>query len=378
MTKRTLLSTVTALGSVLIGLSAPACGGDDTAVPPDAATDGTSSDGAAPGDGSTEGGGSDAASDAGPPTAAFVAHFNAATGELPEGLTIRGGKAYLGFAPTGKIVSVDVATGAVTPYASLPTTAANFTLGMVFDAAGNLYVGVGAAAAGGAATAGVYKVPPSGDAGGAPVRQWAGAAMLFPNGLSLDTAGTRLYVADSNDGAVYRFALTDPVTTTATPWKKDPLLAGDAVDAGVGTCPKPNAGFPLGANGIIVDASGAYVANTDKGLLVRVPIDGSGNPGTATAVVNDCAKLEGIDGIAFDSKDQSIVALVNSANTLVRIVGAGSVPLLSGAPFDSPASIVQVPGQSGPEQFLVTNAAFASAQTDGGSPQPGLLKVSVP
>jgi len=249
---------------------------------------------------------------------------------------------------------------------------------MLFDGAGNLYVGVGASGAAGAATAGVYKIPAGADGGGAAVRQWAGPAMLFPNGFAFDTAGTHLFVADSNDGAVYRFALTDAVTTAATPWKKDPALAGDLPDAGAGTCPKPSAGFPIGANGIILDATTAYVANTDKGTLVTIAVDGAGNAGALAVAVNDCAKLEGLDGIAFDTKDQSILGLVNSGNSLVRITGSTIVTLRSGAPFDSPASIVQIPGQTAPEQFLVTNAAFTSAQTDGGSPQAGLLKILIP
>jgi len=103
MTKRTLLSTVTVLGSAMIALLSPACGGDDTAVPTDAGTDGSTTqdgatnDGATGGDGGTNDG---AANDAGVPAPTFVTHFTAANGELPEGLTYRGGKAYVGLAPT--------------------------------------------------------------------------------------------------------------------------------------------------------------------------------------------------------------------------------------------------------------------------------------
>src|SRR5438552_19053578 len=67
--------------------------------------------------GTAGGGAGSGGSGGGPsvPTATLVAPTDASSGGLPEGLAVREGKAYLGFAPTSQIVELDLAGGATTP-----------------------------------------------------------------------------------------------------------------------------------------------------------------------------------------------------------------------------------------------------------------------
>ena len=132
---------------------------------------------------------------------------NASAFELPNGVAYRNGKVYMDYAPTGQIVTVNPATGAITPYAQLPSVPnASLALGMIFDAAGNLYVTLGMNAPAGASVRGIYKIPELADGGaGAPVLFAGGATpgdMIVPDGLAFDAAGN-LFVTDAA-GAVYK------------------------------------------------------------------------------------------------------------------------------------------------------------------------------
>src|SRR6267142_7011348 len=63
--------------------------------------------------------------DAGAPTAQLVARFDQNKGQLPEGLAIRDGAPYVGFATTSEVAKVDVANGTFTTFANLPKPAPN-------------------------------------------------------------------------------------------------------------------------------------------------------------------------------------------------------------------------------------------------------------
>jgi len=139
-------------------------------------------------------------SDAPPPSLDVVAHFDPAQGQLPEGLAVRDGVAYVGFAPAASVVTVDAA-GHVAPYATVPSTEGGtkgLTLGLALDGAGELYVAQ--ASFDPSVVAGVYRVPVGGGAATAPFA--SDPAMTFPNGLAFDRSG-RLFVADSG-GAILR------------------------------------------------------------------------------------------------------------------------------------------------------------------------------
>ena len=288
-------------------------------------------------------------------TAEVVTAFQPAQGQLPEGLAVRDGTRYVGFAPGAAVVAVDP-RGAVAPYATVPSTAGGskgYTLGLAFDGDGRLYIAQ--ASFDPSVAPGIFRVPAGGGSATAP---WAAdPAMTFPNGLAFASDGS-LFVADST-GVVFRIAASGAVTT----WKSDPLLVGDP-KACPGVLP-----IAIGANGIVVTASDVWVTNTDHGALIRIPIRGDGTAGDATAVVSDCA-LAGADGLAL-ADDGSFVAAINGQNEIARITQDGKHSLIvSGKPLDFPASVVL----DGPITW-VTDAAFVSAQTQGATPAPSLVEV---
>src|SRR4051812_35680047 len=51
----------------------------------------------------------------------LVAHFDAALGQLPEGLVVADAAAFVGFAPTSQVMRVDLTTFQTSPWGKLPT-----------------------------------------------------------------------------------------------------------------------------------------------------------------------------------------------------------------------------------------------------------------
>ncbi len=387
---RSRLLMASTLAAVAGAFALIGCGDDDTVSPGDIVVDGgqdgTTGDTGASDTGAQDGA-NDARADGGPSVnATTIVKTNAALGELAESVAYRGTDTYLTYAPTGKIVKV-AANGTVTPYAQVPisTTSAskNFALGLAFDAAGNLYVGVSTATPADAlAPAGIYKIPTGGTDGGtvAPVPFATSPTMNFPNALLFDDAG-KLWITDSF-GTL--FNVDGTLGGIATAYLADPALQGDNA-----ACPLPGQPYPIGANGIAFDPTkqSFYIANTNKGTITRVPRLTDGGTPTATVVVNDCAKLEGIDGLITDSKTGNLIAVNNGQNLVQRIVpplgdaGVGTIETIySGPPLDSPAGIVEIPGAASPQVFHIANAAFVSASlpADAGvTPAPGLVKLTI-
>jgi sugar lactone lactonase YvrE len=282
--------------------------------------------------------------------------FDPSKGELPEGLAVRDGATYVGFAPTASIVKVD-GTGKRAAFATLPTTfggTKGYTLGLGFDPPGALYA-LEASFDPASVQAGVYKIPAS---GGDVTEPWAKDPMMtFPNGIAFDAAG-KAYVADSG-GSIFTIDGSGTVKT----WSSDPLLKGDP-----GACPGLLP-IPIGANGVAVTSKELWVTNTDKGYLLRFPIDAEGKAGPVQTVLSGCS-YAGADGLVVDPSDGSVVVAINGPNKIVRVTPAGNVTeLWNGAPLDFPASLAIEHGA-----LWITGAAFVSAQTKGAMPAPALLK----
>jgi sugar lactone lactonase YvrE len=286
-------------------------------------------------------------------TPVVIAPLDPTKGELPEGVWAVGNSAFIGMAPTGVIQKVDLTTGMVSPFGSItvPMNNAAFTLGITTDAANNVYVGQSAAMPG--PQPGVYKFASTGGAQGMP---WAkDAAMNFPNALYLD--GTSLYVADSG-GTIFKIDTTNAMVTK---WSTAMELQGP-------TGCMFGAMFPIGANGIVKVGDAFYVANTNLGSLLRIPIT-NGMAGTPVVVVKDCNTLGGIDGIAADTNG-NILAVINSQSKLVSITPTGMVKtLFSGAPLSNPASIV-LATVKGKKTAVITNASFFTMP-----PKPGIVTI---
>jgi sugar lactone lactonase YvrE len=272
---------------------------------------------------------------------------------MAEGLAVHGKTAYVGYVASGQIVSIDLDTAAITPYSTLPQPVAGkgFVTGLLLhgdDLFGALVSfvpevqpGIYRAVKGGAAT--VFAKHPE---------------MLFPNGMVFDDAG-RMYVTDSAAGAVFRVSPTGEVTK----WASGPALAGgkDGCGAGKGV----GVPFDIGANGIAFNDGALIVTNTDRGALVRIPIQADGSSGTIADIAGpSCDDLNGADGVAIAPNGDYIVA-VNHQNKVVRVDRAGRVStLLAGAMLDFPSSVTFDGGA-----LYVENFAFLDSKN------PGLLRV---
>ncbi len=288
-----------------------------------------------------------------------VASFDAAAGELPEGLAEADGAAYVTFAPTGEIRRVDLATGATTRFSKLPTPVANkgFATGLLFGRDRSLYAAL--VSFDPSVRAGIYRVP----SGGGEAKLFAqNPKMAFPNGLAFDDSG-RLLVTDSAAGTIFAV----DAAGRATPWATSDLLVGDK-DA----CGGSGLGFPIGANGLVLGDDAFYVTNTDKGTIVRVAIDADGRAGAATIAAGpSCEALAGADGIALAESGDLIVA-VNRQDKIVRIAPSGAIDVVArGGNVEFPAS-VWVSG----DEALVTSFALANASA-GKASRPSLVRFGI-
>jgi sugar lactone lactonase YvrE len=300
---------------------------------------------------------SPAAQTAAPPAPTLVTAFDPGAGELPEGVAAKEGFAYVGFAPLGEIVKVDLGSGTRTHFAKLPKPVPNkgFMTGLTFGPDGLLYAAL--VSFDPSVQPGVYRVS---TAGGDASLFAKDPKMVFPNGLVFDASGA-LFVTDSAAGAIFKIARSGAVTS----WASSPLLAGDPSQCGGSGNP-----FPIGANGLAERGGAFFATNTDKGSIVRVAMNADGSAGTpAIAVGPDCGALAGADGLTVDSRGDFVVA-VNRQDKVVRVAKAGGIDVVAtGGSVDFPASLAW----SG-TTMISTNFALARAST-GKPAKPGLLAI---
>ena len=299
-----------------------------------------------------------AAPAAAPATVDVLAAFDPAAGELPEGVATKDGFAYVGFAPLGEIVRVDLRTGKRTPFAKVPkpVPGKGFMTGLTFGPDGLLYAGL--VSFDPSVQPGIYRIPAAGGQGALFAKD---AHMVFPNGLAFDAAGA-LFVTDSAAGAVYKIAPSGAVST----WASSALLAGDQTACGGSGNP-----FPIGANGIAERRGAFFVTNTDKGSILRVDIKQDGTAGApAIAAGPDCQALAGGDGLTVDASGRLVVA-INRQNKVVRLAETGAIEVVAAeGAMDFPASVTW----DGPT-VIATNFALANASS-GKPAKPGLLRIT--
>ena len=171
-------------------------------------------------------------------------------------------------------------------------------------------------------------------------------AEVLPNGIARDPAG-RLYVADSGAGGVWQI---DPELRAASRWYEGELLRR-----------RPYIGIFPPANGIQFWNGSLYVANSDRALIIRIPVEEGGSPGEGVIHADGV----GGDDFAVD-EDGTLYVTTHPYNSVIRVDRNGSRTVVAT-----------------PEQGLVgpTAAAFARrggvrhlyVVTDGGlfSPIPG-------
>jgi sugar lactone lactonase YvrE len=286
-----------------------------------------------------------------------VKQYNASEGELPEGIAVdKKGNLYVSLgapSPLSNFAQIRKISpdGSETVLVEFEDPAA---AGLAVDAPGNVYY---AHFSFNPDTHGVYRV--TGD--GATERLPGTVATLLPNALAFDKVGN-LYVSDSWLGAIWRI----PRGGSAELWLQHELLEG------LGQIP----GYPpIGANGIAYRHGSLYVANTEKGLIARVPILTGGDAGDPQIVAEDPG-LYGLDGIALDVHGNIYAALVLQSK-LVRIDpadGEFTTLLTADDGLDEPASLAFGTGKGDRQSVFVTNYALFPPHSAEG---PAVLKVDV-
>lgn len=276
--------------------------------------------------------------------------------ELPEGVAVdRTGDVYAslgppfftqgmpGFGSYGAIVRIgpDGSRRTVVEFPDGPAPA-----GVVLDAVGRVYFAVPDP---GGPDVGVYRVT----RGGSAERIAGTEQMAVPNGLAWDRRGA-LFVSDSALGQVWRISWGARVGLggePAAPWLAHPLLAGCRYGQ-------------VGANGVAFHRGDLYVANSDRGLLLRIPVLRDGSPGAPVILAGDedcdiSDELSGLDGIAINRRGQVYAALVLQ-HKLVSInphTGADTVVLDADDGLWNPASAAFGTSRGDRDSLYITNYA---------------------
>ena len=128
----------------------------------------------------------------------------------------------------------------------------------------------------------------------------------LPNALTFDARGN-LYVTESATGTIWRAARGDGALK---PWLQHPLL----------TSRPPPEGLGFGANGIAFRDSALFVVNSDAGTVVRIAVDGRGNPGEPEVFASG---LYAPDGVTLGPWRELYVPSAY-AGTLMRIADDGT------------------------------------------------------
>ena len=288
--------------------------------------------------------------DGGAPAEVQIVHpFDSAAYEFPESVALYDGDAYVTLAVDGRIVRVEP-DGTTTSFGSvpIPVPMSAFALGIAMGPDGAAYVALAKVDPTSAAIPGVYRIAPEGGAG----TLFASHPMMtIPSDVDLDASGS-LYITEAPTGIVFRVA---PAGGVATIWLDDPLL--DPAATATGPCGMRSSPFPIGANGIVVEASRVIVNNTETASIVSIPITAGGDAGTAATLVTDCALLAGTDGLSRDV-EAGWLTTVQSTHGLVRIAEDGALTELArGAPLTSPAA-VDVGDFGAPDTAVIANSAF--------------------
>jgi len=231
---------------------------------------------------------------------------------------------------------------------------------------------------------GIYRVDRKGNAERLPGTE----GMILPNGLAFDDRGT-LYVTESfsrssagyGEGGIWRI----PPNGEAEVWLRDPLLTG------VGLFGNP----PMGANGIAYYHGDLFVTNTDKKLVLRIPVEKDGSAGDLEL----WKQLEEVpesplagsplpimpDGLALDVHGNLYLTIL-TRNAVVRLMAdtreqqsiavLGSPGPVPSAQFDFPASLAFGTGAGEQQNLFVTNLGWMVRFFPGGTwPGAALAKV---
>lgn len=280
--------------------------------------------------------------------------FDPNRGELPENVAVdKRGTKYVSFPPLGEIRAFSADGLAETTIADLDVGGGQGVIGLEVHPNGTLYACLVTFDTPGSDTHGIWRVTPVGD-----VDVFAALDPgTFPNDILL--FGDSILVTDTIGGAVLRVS-----EGTVMEWVADPLLEGTGA---IGF------GIPLGANGIAADRNGTvYVANTEQGHIVRIPVNPDGSAGTPEVFVAD-PRLFAVDGLAMDVRDNLYAAVIGQ-DTVLRVSTTGSIETLATGPddeLDGPSDVTFGTTRGNQKSVFITNFALLT-QDD-----PSLMKLDV-
>ena len=225
------------------------------------------------------------------------------------------------------------------------------TLGLKFDRNGNLWVVVLDFLD--TEKHGIYVVAPNGHSELAiPMDP---NVIPIPNSLTFDDRGN-LYVTESATGAIWKVARGAHVPML---WLTHELLS-----------PPPGGAF--GANGIVYKDKSLFLVNTDKGTLLRVPLnrDGSaGDPTVLAQLLDQLGATIGPDGLAIGA-DKALYATGAYEGLLVRIAEDGSWEVvLDGLAYPTSVAFGKTQG----EKNTVYLSNFLATLNN----EPGVVKVGL-
>lgn len=132
---------------------------------------------------------------------------------------------------------------------------------------------------------------------------------VIPNGLARDDSGA-LYVADANAGGIWR---VDPQTHAASPWH-----AGDLLQR------RPYIGQYPPTNGLQFWQGSLYATNSDKALVVRIPVQEGGSAGAAEIH----ARNVGGDDLAID-ENGILYVTTHPYNSVIRVDRTGAPTVIA-------------------------------------------------
>ncbi len=281
--------------------------------------------------------------------------YDPTVGELPENIAVgRRGNKYVSFPPLGEVRKITPDNETESLLAKFTTNPGDFgVLGLEVTPTGVVYACL--VTTSDADQLGVWRI----ERDGSKSLYAAFPASSFPNDILPD--GDRLLVTDTTLGVVWEVR-----EGNTKPWVDDPLLEG------LGNIP----GFPpLGANGIARRKDGSVVvANTEKGHLVRIPVNPDGSAGTPELFVS-APELAFSDGLAIDTNDDVYVAVIGQSS-VVRVPSDGNaenIETLATAAdgLDNSSDVTFGTARGEQKELFITNYALLSGE------DPSLMKLDV-
>ncbi|HEY9844979.1 MAG TPA: SMP-30/gluconolactonase/LRE family protein, partial [Candidatus Caenarcaniphilales bacterium] len=164
---------------------------------------------------------------------------------------------------------------------------------------------------------------------------------LFLNGIT-HLSTHRYLMADSYRGAIWLFDLAQ---RQATLWLEHPLLARSSAQSVIPA-----------VNGLKQFGDTLYVSNTEKMLLLKIPIDAAGNPGEPAIFIEQT----NIDDFAFD-QESNLYGATHIYNTVVRIAPNGQTTIIAQAEQGVSGSTAVAFGQRESDRtaiYVVTNGGM--------------------